>query len=85
MPGCTSLIKHRFKLSSEAVPKHFAPYRLSSQKKEWLRNEIDKLLKEGIVEHSNSEFKRLMIHYDSSLTLGGLISGHFSTHILLVG
>ena len=25
MPGCTSLIKHRIKLSSEAVPNHFAP------------------------------------------------------------
>ena len=55
MPGCTSLIKHRIKLSSEAVAKHFAPYRLSPQKTEWLRNKIDKLQTDGIVEHSNSE------------------------------
>ena len=33
MPGCTSLSKHRIKLSSEAVQKHFAPCRLSPQKK----------------------------------------------------
>ena len=49
MPGCTSLIKYRIKLSSEAVPKHCTPCRLSPQKTELLRNEIDKLLKEEIV------------------------------------
>ena len=32
MPGCTSIIKHRFKLSSDDVTKHFASYRLSPQK-----------------------------------------------------
>lgn len=48
--GFTTVVEHKIHLKKDAVPKHHQPYRLSPDKKEVLRTQLDELLKQGIIE-----------------------------------
>ncbi|CAC5398377.1 unnamed protein product [Mytilus coruscus] len=47
--GFTSLIEHKINLKPNAVSKHQNPYRLPSYKREILREQLDDLLRQGII------------------------------------
>ena len=53
-PGCTQLIEHRIPAKSER-PIRLPPYRLPHAYKERVRQEIEDMLREGIIEPSSSE------------------------------
>ncbi|KAI9327695.1 hypothetical protein BD770DRAFT_334370, partial [Pilaira anomala] len=48
--GNIDIMEHSIKLKADAVPKRVRPYRLSPLETESLRNELEKLLKLGIIE-----------------------------------
>lgn len=47
--GFTRVLEHHICLKPDAVSKHQRPYRLSPDKKEVLRHQLDELLKQGII------------------------------------
>ena len=47
--GFTNLVEHKITLKQEAVGKHQKPYRLPPYKREILREQLDNLLKQGII------------------------------------
>ena len=47
--GRTNLVKHRIVLKPDAKPKHQRPYRLPPDKRKVLRDQLDELLRQGII------------------------------------
>jgi hypothetical protein len=54
LPGRTNLIKHQIQLETGTKPSHSLPYRLDPQKQAFVKQEIEDLLKQGIIEESSS-------------------------------
>lgn len=56
-PGRTSMIKHKVELKEDKTsPIRQKPYRIPESKKEEVKQELDKMLKEGIIEESYSDW-----------------------------
>ncbi|GFW38991.1 retrovirus-related Pol polyprotein from transposon 297 [Trichonephila clavipes] len=59
-PGLTNLVKHAIQLVSDQ-PVRTKPYRMSHQQNEILKNEINRMLKLGIIEVGESDYMSPMI------------------------
>ncbi|GFY17177.1 retrovirus-related Pol polyprotein from transposon 297 [Trichonephila clavipes] len=59
-PGLTNLVEHEIQLVSDQ-PVRTKPYRMSHRRNEILKNEINRLLKLGIIEVGESDFMSPMI------------------------
>ena len=55
-PGKTTLCKHHIELTPGVRPIKSAPYRLNPEKVKYLKNEITDLLKDSLIEESDSSF-----------------------------
>ena len=55
-PGCTDIVEHRIILRQDAKPVSMSPYRMSPASKEKLEEEVQNLLKDGLIEQSVSEW-----------------------------
>lgn len=55
-PGCLKGYEHTIKTKAGAEPVKLSPYRMSPQQQAKLKVEIDQLLAEGLIEHSDSEW-----------------------------
>jgi hypothetical protein len=55
-PGCFAGYEHIIKLKAGAEPVRLSPYRMSPQQQARLKTEIDQLLAEDLIEHSDSEW-----------------------------
>ena len=53
--GTTHLVEHKIHLKPDAVLKHQRPYRLTSEKREVLRHQLDELLHQGIISPVNEK------------------------------
>ena len=47
--GLTSYTEHQIHLKPDAIPKHQRPYKLTPEKREVLRHQLDELLRQGII------------------------------------
>ena len=73
-PGRTELAEHKIETGS-ARPVRLPPYRLPQAYRDSVREEIQEMLKQDIIEHSSSEWvcwsRRRMVGYGSVYTIGG--------------
>ena len=60
MPGRTTLGVHHIELKPDTKPIHCAPYRLNQEKAKVLKDELDNLLEQGIIEESTSPWACLL-------------------------
>ena len=54
VPGRTTLVVHHIELLPNTHPTRCTPYRVHPEKREFLRKELDNLLRLGIIEESDS-------------------------------
>lgn len=47
--GLTNIVEHQIHLKPDAIPKHQRPYKLTPDKREVLRHQLDELLRQGII------------------------------------
>lgn len=53
--GCTPLMEHRIELTDE-TPFKSKPYRVSPQEREFINDQVEEMLKYGIISHSQSSY-----------------------------
>lgn len=51
--GLTDVVEHQIHLKPDAIPKHQRPYKLTPDKREVLRHQLDELLRQGIISPVN--------------------------------
>lgn len=54
--GCTDVLKHDIKLEGDEPPFKCMPYRTGPQQREEIRKQVQEMLTEGIIRHSNSPY-----------------------------
>ena len=55
-PGCCQDFVYKIKLKEGSKPVQQHPYRMSPNQQKWLREEIDQLLRDGLIEQCTSEW-----------------------------